>query len=263
MNGMNEHAEIEQLLGAYALDAVEAEEAEAVEAHLAACPRCRAEVAAHREVVSLLGDGGGQAPAGLWERLSASLEEPPPPLRLARVDRPADDQPAAGPAPRPRSRAAIEVRWRTAVAATAAAAAVIGGLGIEVNRLDHRTNHLVREMQATALQATADAAASRTDARRTTLVSPDGKLTLDTVILPSGEGYVLGGNLPALPAGQTYQLWGLAGTDRISLRVLGGQPGVETFRVERAIAGLAVTAERSPGAVTTDKSPVVLATLRS
>ena len=260
---MNDHAEIEELLGAYALDAVEPEEAEAIEEHLDTCPRCRAELAGHREVVSLLGDGGGAAPAGLWERLSVSLEEPPPPLRLVRVDGPAADPRAAGPhdpARQPRPRAAMEVRWGTAVAAAAAAAAVIGGLGIEVARLDHRTNHLLAQVQ---VQTAAESAASRTDARHTTLQSPDGKLALETVILPGGSGYVLSTNLPRLPADQIYQLWGLVGTNRRPLRVLGSQPQVAAFQVEGDMVGLAVTAERAPGVVTTDKTPVVVATLRS
>jgi hypothetical protein len=261
---MNDHTEIEELLGAYALDAVEPEEAAAIEEHLDTCPRCRAELAGHREVVGLLGDGGGAAPAGLWERLSASLEEPPPPLRLVRAEGRSADPFPVGPARRPKPRAGLEVRWSTAVAAAAAAAAVIGGLGVEVARLDHRTNHLVREMQITALQATAESAASRTDARRATLRSPDGKLTLETVILPSGAGYVLpGANLPRLPADQTYQLWGLVGTDRRNLGVLGNQPQVAAFQVEGDMVGLAVTAERAPGVTSTGKAPLVVGTLRS
>ena len=39
------HDEAAELLGAYALDAVEADERDAIEHHLNECPRCRAEVA--------------------------------------------------------------------------------------------------------------------------------------------------------------------------------------------------------------------------
>ena len=48
--------EIEELLGAYALDAVNAEEATAVEVHLTTCPRCRAELDAYREMAAALGN---------------------------------------------------------------------------------------------------------------------------------------------------------------------------------------------------------------
>ncbi|MGH9066934.1 MAG: zf-HC2 domain-containing protein, partial [Acidimicrobiales bacterium] len=87
------HAEIESLLGAYALDAVDGSEAEAVELHLQICPRCRAEVAEHRETAALLGHTGAVAPAGLWDRIAGELEEPPPDLALGRLD------PAGRPGP--------------------------------------------------------------------------------------------------------------------------------------------------------------------
>ena len=51
------HDPIEELLGANALNAVDDDERAAVDAHLATCPRCRAEVDAHREVASHLALG--------------------------------------------------------------------------------------------------------------------------------------------------------------------------------------------------------------
>ncbi|MPY95836.1 MAG: hypothetical protein GEV08_23115, partial [Acidimicrobiia bacterium] len=87
--------EIIDLLGAFALDAVDDDERAIVEEHLAVCARCRAEVAEHREVASLLAHGGGPAPEGLWPRIADSLAAPPPELRLAPV-------PPSGEAPRRR-----------------------------------------------------------------------------------------------------------------------------------------------------------------
>ncbi|MER3453386.1 MAG: anti-sigma factor, partial [Acidimicrobiia bacterium] len=60
------HREIDELLGAYALDAVEPDERAAVEAHLRTCSRCWAEVADHREVAAYLAHSGGPAPEGVW-----------------------------------------------------------------------------------------------------------------------------------------------------------------------------------------------------
>ena len=78
------HVEIEELLGAYALDAVDEDERREVEEHLATCPRCRGEVAAHREVAAMLGNATGEGPAvapeNLWDRIAASLQEEPPAL---------------------------------------------------------------------------------------------------------------------------------------------------------------------------------------
>ena len=68
------HEEIQELLGAYALDAVEDAERDAIELHLRECPRCRAEVADHREVASLIGHGGAPAPDGVWDRIVGALD---------------------------------------------------------------------------------------------------------------------------------------------------------------------------------------------
>src|SRR5687767_15186390 len=79
------HDQISELLGAYSLDAVDPDERELVEAHLLTCARCRAEVADHREVASLLAHSGSDAPEGLWDRIAGSLEEAPPALEMPPV----------------------------------------------------------------------------------------------------------------------------------------------------------------------------------
>src|ERR1700677_122801 len=89
MERMTSHEAIEELLGAYALDAVDPDEARQVELHLQTCPRCREEVRSHREVVGLLANAGQEAPAGLWDRVVAGIhdpgaESPVPALRVVR-----------------------------------------------------------------------------------------------------------------------------------------------------------------------------------
>ena len=108
------HDEVADLLGAYALDAVDADERAAIEAHLATCARCRAEVAEHREAAALLANEGGDAPDGLWSRIAGSLEAAPPELRLQAVppERPAPPAPVTDLA----SRRQVP-RWATAVLA--------------------------------------------------------------------------------------------------------------------------------------------------
>lgn len=86
MERLTGHEELQELLGAYALDAVDPDEAAALERHLPTCPRCRNELADHREVAALLGYAGADAPTGVWDRIIASLEEPPPALNLTRAD---------------------------------------------------------------------------------------------------------------------------------------------------------------------------------
>jgi anti-sigma factor RsiW len=86
------------LLGAYALDAVDDDERQAIERHLDNCAQCRREVAEHREVAGMLASGWLPAPEGLWDRIAGSLEEPPPPLRMpSEAEGPAEAPPASGP----------------------------------------------------------------------------------------------------------------------------------------------------------------------
>ena len=71
-----EHEAIEELLGAYALDAVTPEEHELVRRHLEECPRCADEVALHHEVAGLLANTGQDAPGELWDRIADRLDQP-------------------------------------------------------------------------------------------------------------------------------------------------------------------------------------------
>ena len=76
--GPGDTYELDELLGAYALDAVEDDERRRVEDYLEINPRAAAEVREHREVATMLAYTGMEAPAGLWERIAAELEEPAP-----------------------------------------------------------------------------------------------------------------------------------------------------------------------------------------
>ena len=68
---MNHH----ELVGAYALDALDAEERAEFEQHLAACADCQAELASFADVIDALADDGEatDVPAGLQERIAAEL----------------------------------------------------------------------------------------------------------------------------------------------------------------------------------------------
>src|SRR6476661_5439611 len=72
-------SEMDDLLGAFALDAVEPDEREMVERHLANDPVARAEVDEMRETAAVLaslptGDEG--APADLWDRIVGAISPP-------------------------------------------------------------------------------------------------------------------------------------------------------------------------------------------
>ena len=65
--------EMDELLGAYALDAVDVDEREQIEDYLEENPRARAEVAEHREVAAMMSLAGGRAPDGVWDRIADTI----------------------------------------------------------------------------------------------------------------------------------------------------------------------------------------------
>src|SRR5688500_14825344 len=126
------HDEITELLGAYALDAVDPDEALAIDDHLRECARCRAEVAEHRETAALLAHASSDAPADLWARIAESIDVPRPVAPLA---------PRLGLSSRRRS------RWPAAAALVGAAAAVVvGALVVQVRQQDERIDQLAGEL---------------------------------------------------------------------------------------------------------------------
>jgi hypothetical protein len=268
MERLRTHEEIQELLGAYALDAVEPEDAAEIERHLAVCPRCRAEVADHREVAGFLGYAGADAPPGLWDRIQVNLSEPPPALRLTRVGTDAGSPAGAGAGAGaaagadgglaevvPLGRRAISFR---AFATMAAVAAVVAGiLGVQVIRLDNRTNGLTRNAGVSTVAAAYTAAAANPGARRVSMTSADGTSRVDAVILPDGTAFFHPDRLPALPTNQTYQLWGVIGTTRVSLAVIGSTPRINEFGAPDKVTALAVTAESAGGVAISSNVPVV------
>ncbi len=110
------HQEIQELLGAYALDAVDPETAALVERHLETCVRCSTEVARHHEVAGLLANSGGESPPELWDGIASQLDGSIPPSwdRLAaRLERGGDRSLPVG---RARDRSS---RWPTGDGPTA------------------------------------------------------------------------------------------------------------------------------------------------
>ncbi len=242
------HDEAKSLLGAYALDAVDPDEAAAVEEHLAACARCRAEVSEHRETAAMLASSGSDAPHGLWDRIAGGLEEPPPPLQLAPI----------------RLAAARRRRWmKTAALATAAAAviAAVVGLGARVQQLDHQLASLRGPLQQQGIDQAALAALTDPSSHQVTLRAAAGPANVQAVVLRDGRGFIVHTDLPPLPVTMTYQLWGVVdGHTKVSLGLLGARPAVTAFRLDpAAVSLLAITAEQAGGVATTDKPAVAWA----
>jgi hypothetical protein len=244
------HAEIEELLGVYALDAVEPAERDLVDQHLPTCAKCRAEVAEHREVAALLAHSGAPAPAGLWNRIADALEGGEPPgLQY----RPAIPFPShSAPAPLAASRHA-SWRNRAAGALLAAAAAVIAVMGVQMVDQDRRLDQMSALLELDALDRAYQAAAAMPGSQRVEVTSFDGSLGTEAVITEEGSAYLQASTLPPLPEGRTYQLWADVGDGAISLGVLGAEPEVAHFEVSEQFLGLAITEEEAPGVAVTNQ----------
>jgi anti-sigma-K factor RskA len=223
--------DIEELLGAYAIDAVDPDERRQVEAFLETSPRARAEVDQHREVVAQLAFGGREeAPAGVWDRIAASLEEraPEPGPELAKVL----------PIKR-RSRR----RWLLGALAAAAIAA-IAVLSVALVASNNEAKN-----QSEAIAAAFNDAKANTANKTVQMQAPDGR-TATAVVEPSGLGYIDGRTLPALPADKVYQLWAVPAQGApVSLGLLGSRPEISVFGLGGQPAALALSIESPSGAV--------------
>lgn len=238
------HVEIEELLGAYALDAVEPDEREAIEAHLSTCPRCRAEVDAGREIAAGLAQTGAPAPEGVWERIAGAIEgEPPPPLRLV---------PASPPAPPQRSSGTGVARRAFLVVAAVAAGLVVVALAAQA----------IRDPDDSSGQDLAAAAASAfddPDARRGELHDDAGAVLATVAVLPDGNAFLRADDLPAIDEG-VYQLWGASPDNVVSLGVFDDGQEVIAFHVDSRMDTIMVTHEDEP-VERSERPPVVLGEL--
>jgi anti-sigma factor RsiW len=266
------HAEIQELLGAYALDAVDKETAALVEQHLAECVRCSVEVAQHHEVAGLLANSGGASPASLWDGIASQLDGSVPPAweGLAgkletggdRVIDPVGESLPADAGVVPITTRTRRGQWaRRAAAVVGAAAAVLAlVLGLQVHHLDNQVTALQSQPSlSSAEQAALRAPSTMVVALRGSGAGPSPARAVTVVLTKSGTGFVEAGGLSALPKDRTYQLWGIIGGQTISLGLLGPSPGVIPFSVagDVAVNAFAITAEHGGGVVHSTNQPVV------
>jgi hypothetical protein len=254
------HQDIHELLGAFALDAVDDDERDVIEAHLAGCPRCRAEVEGFRETAVLLAHSGERAPEGVWNRIAESLDDVPPALDLARV---APLSEGDEEAERRRAKAAPRtISLRLAAATMAVAAAVTLVLGVALGRNGDRglgrVDRIADAMEKPTITNAANVALANPNAEQIQLASADGKPKAKLVRLPDGTGYIVPTNLAPLPAGRVYQLWAVRSDAKISLGVLGANPEVTPFRMTGPVVAFAVTEEKAGGVGTTENQPLMV-----
>ncbi len=205
--------ELHDLAAAYALGALDADEAAAFESHLDACERCRREVVDHSAVVEALADAEAVAPPPeLRERVLDEIARTPQSPDSG-LGSPVEDQPDYQPAvvPMPITRDGVpdeadeavvdltqirvernERRFGRVLAAAAAIVFVIGGAAA-FWRLSDRSDAY-------------DTVATSADAETLELEGEGGTITV--VYSPERDQVgVLGTDLPDPGPGKTYELW--------------------------------------------------------
>ena len=259
---------MDELLGAYALDAVDPDEREQVEAYLAGNPAARAEVDELRETAGWLTQSASEPPVELWDRIAADLG--PTPARPDAPELPVAQTRASTVAPASvgvaslddaRARSRVVARWVTAVAGVAAAILIVV-MGVQIVSQGDKVDRLQRSLASPdAVRRAAEAAKMAAGARQVALTSSNGGVAASIVYLPNGTGYLEVNNLPKLPAGETYQLWVMmddaAHPTVLSAGVLGQQANVSPFHMTGNVVGFAVTREKSPGVVQSHNKPLL------
>jgi anti-sigma-K factor RskA len=254
------HEEISELLGAYALDAVDEHEFDAIELHLRDCPRCRDEVETHREVAAMLAHSGSPAPSGVWDRIVASLDnvDEAPAMRLAVTPLEADDRSG-----RLRTRSTDNVtplrghrlagvnRW-----VLGAAAVVVLVLGVSMYRQGNRLGHIESGLQSVTLARLAEDVHQDPTTKKISLESPDKKLTAQMALHPDGHGFLRATTLPKLPDGRTYQLWAInADNEAISLGLFNGGDEAVTVQAGTGSKAFVITEEKAGGVIAPENVP--------
>jgi anti-sigma factor RsiW len=225
---------IHELTAAYALDALDSDEAREYEAHLAHCERCRSELAAMSQAAT---------------SLAYATESPAPSPELrARILQQARSERAKVVPLRPRWAAPV-----AAVAAVAACAAIALGIWAAFlsSKLGDRDDKLAAQSQVTAILA--DPAARRVQFE-------DGRGTL--VVTPKGEAVLVMNQLAAAPEGKTYEAWVVNGGSPQAAGTFEGGKGVVIKRLDQLVptgASVLITQEQDGGVDAPTTQPLLSA----
>ncbi len=225
--------DLHELTAAYALDALGTDDAEAYEAHLAQCARCRDELASLAEPAAALAWAAGPA-------------TPPPALRGRILEAAAAERTNVIPLHRP---------WlfRAMAAAAAVAACTAVGLGIWAGSLLDSL-HKARSSRladARAVEILADPASRRIRVR-----GARGTVAVDA----TGQAALVVQHLPAAPAGKTYEAWVIPpGGSPKSAGTFHGGGTTTVVRLQKSVpkgSTVAATVERAGGVGAPTQAPV-------
>lgn len=236
--------EIHALSGAYAVDALDADERARFEEHLASCPTCQDEVASLQEATALLGAvEETPLPAGLRDRVLADIKtvRPLPPVGGGTLpDLPNLTERRRRP------------RWSGLVSIAAAAALVVGGVVVwEQTRDDAGQNQA---------QSPIDAILRARDVKHVSVDLPGGASATVFSSLAHNRAVLVTDDMPAAPAGRVYQVW-LQRGDRMVPAGLMSEGGHQELLLDGKVAGASgagITVEPEGGSEEPTSAPVAL-----
>jgi anti-sigma-K factor RskA len=228
-----EHRELQDLIPAHALDALDADDALLLDGHLDTCEECRRELDELRETTALLAFATGPI-------------EPPASLRAQILDAVAERTPARVQAPRTRF---AFLRGAFAGVAVGAVAALAIGITLHGQLSDARSS---RDALATNLL------------RSGSVVRPLSGAVRGAVVRDGGAGKLVLVDLPKPTAGHTYEAW-LIGSDKTPVPAglfKGGKAVVVGLSGDAAKAQqVAITVEPSGGSTKPTTTPFASASL--
>lgn len=248
------HPDLHTLTGAYALDALDADEREAFEAHLPDCDTCREEVDGFLATASLLG--------------SAVAEPPPAYLKGAVLDtvaRTRQEAPATTP-PRRRSDTVVDLSRRPArrawmerllLPAAAVMAVVVAGMSIVVGNLNRRLDAVVPANEIAAVAAADDLQTWEAEL-------PDGGHARVVYSASRGEGWFLADGLSETEAGMVYELWLIDDEGPSPAGLFHASDGLAAHAFTGAVddvTAIGVTVEPASGSPQPTSDPVVVVEL--
>ena len=209
--------EIHGATGAYALDALEADELAAFEAHRAGCPTCSREVAGFCET----------AP-----RLSVLADAPPPPPALRAtilngLGAVRQLPPLHGDAEQPLPHLVDELALRRSSRRTRILSVLVAAVSVLALALGGTVHSLTRQQQAPVAAPSADTSLlAAPDARVVPLVLANGAQVSFVVSKSQNRALFVGGALPSPGLGKTYELWTVRGSTATPDNLVAGGPNV-------------------------------------
>ncbi len=225
--------DLHTLSGAYAVDALSPEEAEAFREHLDACPACRDEVRELQEAAALMG---------------ASEATAAPAHLKAKVLHAADRMPQLPPKTRHISTARSK-RWTPRIVAAAAAVVMTVAAGIGISQMQQEPDSVIAASVAQVFDAP--------DAHKATMeTSNGGKISVATS--PSLNKMAVDTHeLPDLEPGQIYQLWAVADGTPASAGLLDDPDAGAAMEMPAQGIEVAITIEPSGGSERPTTEPIM------